>query len=94
MKNQTRNLLRVLVLLSLAHPAVVRAAYEDVGVSARATGFGNAFTAVADDAYAIHYNPAGLGLLYRPELATSSTPQTAVWVQRPYNALPLPKSAA
>lgn len=32
---------------------------------------GNAFVAVADDVHAIHYNPAGLALLRRPEVGTS-----------------------
>lgn len=73
MKNQTPTLRAVLLIAALAGlaTAAAHAAYEDIGVGARATGFGNAFTAVADDVYAIHYNPAGLGMLYRPELGTS-----------------------
>ncbi|MBI5243869.1 MAG: type IX secretion system membrane protein PorP/SprF [Elusimicrobia bacterium] len=47
------------------------AAYDDVGVGARATGMGNAFTAVADDVYSVYYNPAGLGVLDRGQLATT-----------------------
>ncbi len=35
--------------------------------SPRAAGMGGAFAAVADDAYASVYNPAGLGQLYMPE---------------------------
>jgi tetratricopeptide (TPR) repeat protein len=57
------------LLLILAVPA--RAAFEDTGAGARAPGLGNAFTAMADDLYAIYYNPAGLALLERPELGTS-----------------------
>ncbi len=59
------------LLLAFACPA--RAAFEDEGAGARAAGMGNAFTAIADDAYALHYNPAGLALLARPELAMSYT---------------------
>ncbi len=47
------------------------AAYEDVGVGARVTGLGQAYTAVADDVYSIYYNPAGLATLERPELGTT-----------------------
>lgn len=35
----------------------------DVGMGARALGMGGAFVAVADDANAIYYNPAGLALI-------------------------------
>jgi len=49
------------------------AAFEDVGAGARAPGMGNAFVSVADDAYAIYYNPAGLGTLERPQFAASYT---------------------
>lgn len=47
------------------------AAFEDLGAGARAPGMANAFTAVSDDAYAVHYNPAGLALLDRPQAALS-----------------------
>ncbi len=47
------------------------AAFEDLGAGARAPGMGNVFTALADDVYAIHYNPAGLALLERPEVGAS-----------------------
>ena len=40
------------LLLALACPA--SAAFEDSGAGARAPGMGNAFAAIADDAYAIH----------------------------------------
>lgn len=59
------------LLLALACPA--QAAFEDEGAGARAAGMGNAFTAIADDVYALHYNPAGLALLSRPEFGTSHT---------------------
>ena len=58
-------------LLLFAAPAY--AAFEDLGAGARGPGMGNAFTAVADDVFAIYYNPAGLALLERPELAASHT---------------------
>jgi len=38
------------------------------GAGARAPGMGGAFSALADDAYAAFYNPAGLAQLERPEL--------------------------
>jgi tetratricopeptide (TPR) repeat protein len=62
---------RVSLSLALLACAPADAAFLDTGAGARAPGMGNAFAAIADDVYAIHYNPAGLALLTRPELATS-----------------------
>lgn len=64
----TRLLLAALLLLPAAR---ARAAYEDLGAGARAAGMGNAFVPVADDVYALYFNPAGLGALQRPELGAS-----------------------
>jgi hypothetical protein len=44
------------------------AQFLELGVSARAVGMGNAFLAVADDASAIYYNPAGLSQLIQREI--------------------------
>jgi len=44
------------------------AQFLEIGVSARAVGMGNAFLAVADDASAIYYNPAGLSQLVQREV--------------------------
>ncbi|TBR16951.1 type IX secretion system membrane protein PorP/SprF [bacterium] len=72
MKNH-KNLWLALTLAAAVceNAGVARAAYDDVGVGARVTGLGSAFTAVADDVYAVYYNPAGLGTLDRPMLATT-----------------------
>jgi hypothetical protein len=59
------------LLLGACYTPRVHAAYDDVGVGARVTGMGNAYTALADDVYAIYYNPAGLGTQDRPQLATT-----------------------
>lgn len=68
-----KKVLRIgLTLLAAAwYPGGAMAAFEDVGVGARATGLGGAVTAAADDVYAIHHNPAGLATLDRPELGTT-----------------------
>nr|MDA3961849.1 outer membrane protein transport protein [Planctomycetota bacterium] len=42
-----------------------------VGAGVRALGMGNAFTAIADDATAATWNPAGMTILERPELSFS-----------------------
>ncbi|MFH1380457.1 MAG: PorV/PorQ family protein [bacterium] len=42
-------------------PGTTRAEFLLIGVGGRATGMGEAFTAVADDVETISYNPAGLG---------------------------------
>lgn len=45
------------------------AAFEDTGVGARAVGFNNAFVGLADDVYAIYYNPSGLVRVKQKEFA-------------------------
>jgi long-subunit fatty acid transport protein len=50
-------------------PPVIFAAPLPVGSGARALGQGGAFTAVADDATAASWNPAGLVQLERPEVS-------------------------
>ncbi|HEX4046465.1 MAG TPA: hypothetical protein VH309_01450, partial [Elusimicrobiota bacterium] len=64
-------LLAAALAVLLAAPA--RAAFLDLGAGARAPGMGDAFTALADDAYAIHYNPAGLAQLDRPQFSAAYT---------------------
>lgn len=57
-----------LVLCVLAGPAA--AYFFDYGDGVRPTGLGRAFVAVADDANAINWNPAGLALMDRYEITT------------------------
>ena len=73
-----KKLNRLLLLMScnlLLVPAVqaqqveVSSSLNPVGSGARATGMGGAFIAVADDATAASWNPAGLVQLERPELS-------------------------
>lgn len=65
--------MRQLLLAALCLLAVLpaQAAFESLGAGARAPGMGDAFTAVADDIYTVYYNPAGLGVLPRPQFGTS-----------------------
>lgn len=49
-------------------PGTSGAAILKTQLGARAAGMSGAFAAVADDVYAISYNPAGLSLIRRPEL--------------------------
>jgi len=53
----------------LAGPAA--AAFEETGAGARAPGLGDAFGALADDAYAVHYNPAGLAQIDRKQFSAA-----------------------
>lgn len=65
-----------IILILLARPIDLRAgngetifSFLKIGSSARAAAMGDAFVALADDASAISYNPAGLALLSKPELS-------------------------
>jgi nucleoid-associated protein YgaU len=49
-------------LLAVCAPRL-EADFDDLGAGARAIGMGNAYTAVADDAFGVYYNPAGLGFI-------------------------------
>ena len=51
--------------------SIASASFEEVGVGARTVGLGGAFTAVADDALALYYNPAGMAHLNRKEISAS-----------------------
>ena len=46
-------------------PRFAGAAFEDLGFGARGPGMGDAFTAAADDADALYWNPAGLNYVPR-----------------------------
>ena len=66
----------VALSLAFAHGAIAQVELDNIGSAplpsgsgARALGQGNAFTAVADDATAASWNPAGLIQLERPELS-------------------------
>ncbi len=75
MKTKHTNQLVIAVLAAVLLFALAPAAFAaeedpvgtgalfDVGMGARALGMGGAFVAVADDANAIYYNPAGLALI-------------------------------
>ena len=51
------------VLAQTDEDPVGTGALFDIGMGARALGMGGAFVAVADDANALYYNPAGLALI-------------------------------
>jgi hypothetical protein len=73
MKKGMRGLEALLVALVISLLAVVpaNAAFDKggvLGVGARPLGLGNAFTAIADEGIALHWNPAGLIQVERMEL--------------------------
>ena len=59
-----------LLLAGGAHSAET-ASYLDIGVGARGLGMGGAYTALADDAHSVYWNPAGLARLEKREVAAS-----------------------
>ena len=54
-------------------PSPVFAAFADLGAGARGPGMGNAMAPVADGVDAAHYNPAGLGVMSRPQFTAAYT---------------------
>ena len=61
----------LLVLASRVSWAAETASFLDIGVGARALGMGGAYTALADDANALYWNPAGLAKLEKREFTAS-----------------------
>jgi len=64
-----------MLLLGTTASADITAAFVDIGCGARPMGMGGAFTALSDDAHAIFWNPAGLTLMERSQLAMMHTKQ-------------------
>ena len=67
-----------LLSISIWIPQVIHAgsnaaAFLDIGVGGRAMGMAGTFVAIADDATATYWNPAGIGRLSGPEFAVSTT---------------------
>lgn len=61
-------------LLALAWPAHAREAgssFLNIGTGARPEALAGAYTALAEDVHALHYNPAGLAGMARPEAAAT-----------------------
>jgi len=50
-------------------PDVLRLTEPGLGVSARSLGMGNSFVGLSDDAAAMYFNPAGLGLIKKIEIS-------------------------
>ncbi len=64
-------IIATVVILSLVPTSHTSAYFQDLGVGVRPMGMGGAYVALADDATASYWNPAGLLQLQRPELYTS-----------------------
>lgn len=58
-------------MASPASWAAEAASFLDIGVGARALGMGGAYTALADDANSLYWNPAGLAKLEKREFTAS-----------------------
>lgn len=68
---RTLKLAALLVLASQPSWAAETASFLNIGVGARALGMGGAYTALADDANALYWNPAGLSKLEKREFTAS-----------------------
>lgn len=71
-----KKLLLAFVLISSVRVAwaVGSGGYSVQAVGSKASGMGNAFTAVADDSSAVYFNPAGLTQLPSPQLSLGLAP--------------------
>jgi len=65
-----RVMLALTVFIQAANFTRVESAFEDFGVGARAPGMADTHVAIADDANALWYNPAGLVQLSESEITT------------------------
>lgn len=74
-----RNLLLAALLVTaqaahaVSNEGTAGAQFLKLGSSARAGAMGDAYTAVSDDAYAVHYNPAGMTRLTKTQLGGGHT---------------------
>lgn len=95
-----RKLARIILAVGLILPAQTpflfanqdgtsTAAFLRIGQGARAEGMGGAFTALADDAHAVYWNPAGLAQISRHEIALNHT-QYIEKINSQFAALVLP----
>lgn len=64
-----------ILLISLILTESLAGGFEQREVGARSSAFGNAFVGLADDVWAIHYNPAGLAGLSNLQLSAFYSPQ-------------------
>lgn len=58
----------IIFMILIVYSGTSFAAFEDIGIGARPFGMGGAFVAMADDANAPMYNPAGISFIKKPEL--------------------------
>ncbi|MCR4295578.1 MAG: PorV/PorQ family protein [Elusimicrobia bacterium] len=68
---RTFKLATLFILASQGSWADETASFLDIGVGARALGMGGAYTALADDANSLYWNPAGLAKLEKREFTAS-----------------------
>ena len=60
-----------IILLTTTNTYAGRGAFAGDSIGARPSVFGEGFAAIADDASALRWNPAGLTQLRQPEITTS-----------------------
>jgi hypothetical protein len=64
---------RVLLLVSII-PVVAQSGFEKDGLGTRPIGLANAYVAIADDPWAVYYNPAGLARISSVRVAAFFSP--------------------
>ncbi len=82
------------LILTLLCAGMASAAFDDIGIGARPMGMGDAFVAVADDANAAMYNPAGLGYIKTAEAGFTHIRMYSGAMSHNYAAIVLPLGVA
>ncbi len=73
------NLIILSILAQIWHPGATGYTFLKLGVGVRPVAMGNAFTALSDDANAVFWNPAGLGIVKSYYVSGMGMNHLSIW---------------